>query len=85
MTAINPRVFQTLALASALELYAKAKIQVNRAYTPSAMIQTAKNLTGLPFKARDYTGTAFALRRIANATSDEVIISFDSKGNVLTH
>jgi hypothetical protein len=51
-----------VAVASALEFYAKTGVQVNRAYTPKAMMRTAENITGRTFKARDYKGAAAALR-----------------------
>ena len=46
--------FQALTLRSALSLYAKAKVQVNRLYTPSAMLRTATHITGHAYKRGQY-------------------------------
>lgn len=68
MTSVDPRTFQYLTIASALELWAKHKIRANRAYTPKAMIRTASSLLGKKFAARDYLGAAAELRKaVANA------------------
>ena len=70
---MSPRIFQAIALARALETYARTGIKVNRAYTPTNMIRTAKRITGKDFKARDYAGAAKALRLWADRTHyDEV-------------
>jgi len=58
----TPRSLQAVAVASALEFYAKTGVQVNRAYTPKAMMRTAEQILGRTFKARDYRGAAAALR-----------------------
>jgi len=63
-SAVN--VYGALVMAKALELYAKTGMRVNRAYTPSAMMRTAQNVTGKKFKARDYVGAAKALREFAD-------------------
>lgn len=55
-------VFAMLALASGLELYAKAKIIPNRAYTPTAMLKAANNWTGCKFRRGQYMMAAQALR-----------------------
>lgn len=65
MTAIDPRTYQCLVIAKALELYARTGIKINRAYTPANMIRTASNLTGQQFRPRDYLGAAAALRALA--------------------
>lgn len=59
---IEIRISQAFIVASALELYAKTKMKVNRAYTPKAMIDTASRITGQVFMQRDYQGAADALR-----------------------
>lgn len=69
MTTIDPRAYQMLVVAKALELYAKTGIKANRAYTPARMMQTASQLTGRTFKARDYVGAAAALREKVQALS----------------
>jgi hypothetical protein len=38
--------YRAAVLKSALTLYAKHKIQVNRAYTPTAMLKVAGDITG---------------------------------------
>lgn len=60
-------VFGMLTLASALRLYAKTRMQVNRAYTPTAMLRAASTYTGQKFKARDYLAAADALTAAAHA------------------
>lgn len=62
-------VFQALALASGLRLYAKTGMKPNRAWTPGAMLRTAAALTGKTFKARDYLGAAEALKAFADETA----------------
>ena len=54
-------VFAMITLKSALSLYAKTGMKVNRAYTPTAMMRTASRMTGRTFKARDYAGAIAAL------------------------
>lgn len=54
-------VFAMITLKSALSLYAKTGMKVNRAYTPTAMMRTASRMTGRKFKARDYAGAIVAL------------------------
>lgn len=56
------KVYQATVIGSALRLYAKCGLRVNRAYTPSAMMKVATALTGKRFKARDYLGAADALK-----------------------
>lgn len=63
MTSIDPRTFQYLTIASALELWARHKIRANRAYTPARMIAAASSLTGKTFKPREYMEAAAALRK----------------------
>lgn len=65
-------VYAATALASALRLYAKSGMKVNRAYTPKAMIAKANEITGKKFKARDYEGAAAALTAWANATAETI-------------
>lgn len=59
---IDPNTYQRLAIASALEVYAKHKMRVNRAYTPTNMLKTASRLTGKTFKRGEYLKAAAALR-----------------------
>lgn len=67
MTAINPQIYQCLAIASALRFYKTTGKQVNSAYTPKNMMSTASRLTGKKFKARDYESASDALTALAEA------------------
>jgi hypothetical protein len=67
MTTVDPKVFQYLVIASALEMWAKHKIKANRSYTPKNMIGTAGRLLGREFAPRDYMGAAKALRDAVEA------------------
>jgi hypothetical protein len=69
-------VFAAAAIKTALKLYAKTGMQVNRAYTPRNMIAAASRITGKTFKARDYLGAAQALEEwIASQANEEMTIS----------
>lgn len=50
----NTPIFQALAIKHALAFYAKHKMQVNRAYTPTAMLRMANMITGQTFKRGQY-------------------------------
>jgi len=65
----NPRAYQALTIATALELWAKARVRVGRAWTPKAMMRAAREITGQEFGQRDYTGAAKALRKAAERLS----------------
>ncbi len=54
-------------VAHALRLYARTGLQANRAYTPSAMLRTATDITGQRFKRGQYTQAAAALDTWASA------------------
>lgn len=58
-------VYRAIACANGLEMWARAKIRPNRAWTPKAMMRLASALTGEAFSPRDYLGAAKALRRYA--------------------
>lgn len=61
-------VYAATVIASALRLYARTGIKVNRAYTPSAMLAKATEITGQTFRGRDkYMNAADALRQWARA------------------
>lgn len=60
-------IFRAIVIASALELYAKTGMQANRAYTPTAMLKAAAEMTGRTFKRGQYTEAATALRALADA------------------
>lgn len=58
---VDPRVYQALAVASALRLYARTGMKANRAYTPTQMMLTAQRITGQVFKPHAYMVAAAAL------------------------
>jgi hypothetical protein len=62
-------IYRATVIASALRTYAKTGLRMNRAYTPSAMMKAAADITGRKFKARDYLGAADALKAWADATN----------------
>jgi hypothetical protein len=62
-------IYRATVIGSALKLYAKTGLKVNRAYTPKAMMQAAEQITGQKFKARDYQGAADALKVWADAAA----------------
>jgi hypothetical protein len=62
---MDPKRFQALSIASALILYNKTKMQINRQWTPKNMMQQAERLTEKKFKARAYLEAAQALREFA--------------------
>lgn len=62
-------IYRALAIASALRLYAKTKIQMNRAYTPTNMLRAASEITGLTFKRGQYIEAADALKAFADANA----------------
>ena len=64
-------VFRCEVIASALRLYAKSKMQVNRAYTPTAMLRAAEQLTGCKFKRGQYHEAADALEIAACKARDK--------------
>jgi hypothetical protein len=55
--------YQALVVKSALGLYARTGLKANRAYTPKAMMATAKRITGVSRGARDYYGAIEDLER----------------------
>lgn len=59
-------IFRALTIASALEFYAKTGMKVNRAYTPTAMIKAANEMTGHRYRRGQYTAAALALRELAD-------------------
>ena len=62
------RAFQARTVARGLRLYAKTGLKPNRAYTPSAMLATARNLTGVNVKRGEYERAAQALDCYAENT-----------------
>jgi len=53
--------FRAVAIKSALRMYANTGMQVNRAYTPKAMLAAASEITGKPFKRGQYKEAIAAL------------------------
>lgn len=53
--------YTAIVLKSGLSLYEKTGMKPNRAWTPSAMIAKARQITGAKLKARDYAGAIAAL------------------------
>lgn len=60
-------VFGAITVASALDLYAKTGMRVNRAYTPTAMLAAVERYTGRKFKRGQYAEAAAHLREWARA------------------
>ena len=60
-------IFRGAVIASALRLYAKTGMQANRAYTPSAMLRAAAEITGRKFKRGQYAEAADAITAIVEA------------------
>lgn len=54
--------YRALVIASALSLYAKTGMRVNRAYTPAAMLKAASGITGKAYKRGQYQQAATDLR-----------------------
>ena len=63
---LDPHVYQALAVASGLRLFAQTKIRANRQWTPANMMSTATRITGKQFKPRDYLAAADALQEWAH-------------------
>ena len=54
-------VYRAITIKHGLKLYMNTGMKPNRAYTPTAMMRTAKEITGAKLKARDYAGAIKAL------------------------
>jgi hypothetical protein len=71
-------VFRAYTIARSLVLYERQRLEgggsrlVNRGYTPKAMMQVAKDITGKKFAARDYLGAAEALIKWADEVSQSI-------------
>lgn len=55
------RTYTAIVLKIALDLYAESGIKVNTAYTPTAMLTKAGEITGRKFKRGEYKAAASAL------------------------
>ena len=60
-------IFQSLALASALRLYAATGMKATKNHTPTNMLKTATHYTGKTYKRREYEQAASDLTDYANA------------------
>jgi len=59
--------YRALVIAKGLEMWAKHKMKLNRAYTPKNMMQAAAEITGKKYKARDYLVAAQDIRNLLEA------------------
>jgi hypothetical protein len=59
--------FRAIAIAHALRLYAKTGMKVNRAYTPTRMLQAASSMTGQTYKRGQYARAGEELQAWADA------------------
>jgi hypothetical protein len=57
--------YQAVVIATALKMYATTGMRANSAYSPTAMLRRASEITGQKFRPRDYMGAAEALRKWA--------------------
>lgn len=55
------QIYRAITVKHGLKLYKNTGIKPNRAYTPTAMMRVAKEITGAKLKARDYEGAIKAL------------------------
>ena len=66
-------VFRAKTIASALRLYAKTGMKVNRAYTPTNMLAAATQITGTKFKRGQFEEAAKALTDWANGQAEGMV------------
>jgi len=59
--------FRAISIGSALKFYAKTGMKVNRAYTPTRMLQVASSMTGKTYKRGQYAQAGDDLINWANA------------------
>ena len=71
--------YRATVIAGGLRLYAKTGMQPNRAYTPTAMMRAAREITGKKFAARDYIGAADALKVWADTMKAALPKTLDGK------
>lgn len=70
MTTLDPRTYQAIALKHGLRLYAATKMKPNRAWTPTAMLRTASNITGNTYKRGEYLRAADDLDAMLTTKED---------------
>lgn len=68
---MDTRIMQALAVSRGIEFYLKTGMQVNRAYTPKAMRETASSLTGKTYKRTELAQAASDLREWIEAKKGE--------------
>lgn len=74
------RAVQARAVSRALRLYARTGMKTNRAYTPTAMLATARALTGVDIRRGQYERAAQALDCFAENTMRIVAIVRENPG-----
>lgn len=65
-------VYRATVIASALRLYAKTGMKANRAYTPTAMLAAANEITGHHYRRGQYEAAAAGLTEWARRTAAEI-------------
>lgn len=65
-------VYRATALAAALRLYAKTGMKVSRAYTPTAMLKAANEITGHVYRRGQYAAAAEGLKEWADRKVAEI-------------
>jgi hypothetical protein len=68
-------VYRARVIASGLRLYAKTKMKPNRAYTPTAMLKAASEMTGMTFKRGEYLRAAQELSDLADVIDPQARIT----------
>lgn len=59
---VDPALFHAMALKSGIRLYAKTGMKPARDWTPTNMLRTAEQITGLKFKRGEFEKAAQALQ-----------------------
>ncbi len=62
-TPLDPAAYRALAIAKGLRFYARTGMKPNAAYTPTAMMTAANEITGCNFGKRKYEQAALALEQ----------------------
>lgn len=66
----GPRAYQALAIATGLRMYAKTRMQMSAAWSPSAMMRMASVITGQKFKRGEYVNAATELRAMCGRDAE---------------
>jgi hypothetical protein len=72
-------VYRAKVIASALRFYAKTGMKVNRAYTPTAMIKAANEMTGHVYRRGQYEAAAAALDELAARSIGDTVEVVDNR------